>query len=232
MLITVANLAGGLAQSSCAVNLACELAGVEHPGADRWQSSHRVILFDANPGSGVVNYYCSGNTLPVACDNRRLADSDLNAWIESVRAIAAGVDYFVMLGPMHSESVTSALIEISDLILVPYSVSAPDLPVIATTIELIRVARRARADLGPQCLLVPTRSSIGSMNEVGTAGSLKLGEPLGPLIDGWPEFKSAYSERRWIGDFAWGSPAHGDIRALAVGVRHELAAPACRLEAR
>jgi len=29
------------------------------------------------------------------------------------------------------------------------------------------------------------------------------------------EFENAYRERRWIGDYAWNSPAHADITALA-----------------
>ena len=77
-------------------------------------------------------------------------------------------------------------------------------------------ARGARADAGPKCLLVPTSSGIEAMNGKGSGLALRnLGEPLGPVLHESAEFESAYRERRWIGDFAWNSPAHADITALA-----------------
>jgi len=225
MLITVANLTGGRAQSTCAVNLASELAGITYPCSDRWQSRYSVVLFDADPFSGVVGHYCSGENLPVSCEHRRLADKDVEMWIRRVLAIALEVDYVVMVNPPHYEALTKALVVASDLIVVPCSATAQDLAVTAAMVELIHAARPARADAGPKCMLVPMRSAAGSMDGNGPALQ-KFGEPLGPVIEENPAFENAYRERRWIGDFAWNSPAHESVRALAVSVKELLAVPA------
>ena len=227
MLITVANLTGGQAQSGCAVNLACELSGIEYPSADRWQSRYSVVLFDADPGSGVVSHYSSGENLPVSCEHRRLADSDVERWIDRIQQITAQVDYVVMIDPPHSEATTKALIGVSDLIVITCSAGAPDLAAIRAMIALILAARSIRPDAGPKCLVVPISSGAVTANGYGLGGALSgLGEPVGPVIDESAEFDKAYRERRWIGDFAWNSPAHQNIRSLALSVKRLLAVPA------
>ena len=227
MLITVANLTGEQVQSGCAVNLACELSGIEHPSADRWQSRYSVVLFDADPGSGIVSHYSSGENLPVSCEHRRPADSNMEGWIQRILQITAQVDYVVMIDPPRSEAITKALIGVSDLMVIPCSAAARDLGAIRAIIALILAARSTRPDAGPKCLLVPIRSGAGSANGHGLGDALSgLGEPVGPVIDERPEFDNAYLERRWIGDFAWNSPAHQNIRSLALSVKRLLAVPA------
>ena len=227
MLITVANPTAGQAQSGCAVNLACELSGIEYPSADRWQSRYSVVLFDADPGSGVVSHYSSGENLPVSCEHRRLADSNVENWIQRILQIRAQVDYVVMIDAPHSEAITKALIGVSDLMVIPCSAAAPDLAATRSMIALILAARSKRPDAGPKCLVVPIRSGSGAVNGYGVGGTLSdLGEPVGPVIDESTAFDNAYRERRWIGDFAWNSPAHENIRSLALSVKRMLAAPA------
>jgi cellulose biosynthesis protein BcsQ len=224
MLITVANLTGRQTQSSYAVNLACELAGIEYPSADRWQSRNSVVLFDADPGSGVVSHYSSGENLPVSCEHRRLADSNVERWIQRILEITAQVDYVVMIDPPHSEPITKALVGVSDLMVVPCSATTPNLIAIRAMIALIRAARSARPDGGPKCLMVPIRSGAGGVNGYGVGDALSgLGEPVGPVIEESAEFDSAYRERRWIGDFAWNSSAHEDIKSLTWIVKRLLA---------
>jgi cellulose biosynthesis protein BcsQ len=222
MLITVANLTGGR-QSTCAVNLACELAGITHPCADRWQSRYSVVLYDADIRSGVDDDYCSRENLPVSYEKRRPADSNIKRWIERILSISAQVDYLVMIDPPHSEAITKALVGVSDLIVVPCSAIAAGLAAIRAIMELVRAARRSRPDAGPKCLLVPVRSGAGAVNGNGGGDELSnFGEPLGPVIDERAEFKNAYRERRWIGDFARHSPAHEDIKSLALSVKRLL----------
>jgi len=227
MLITVANPTAGQAQSGCAVNLACELSGIEYPSADRWQSRYSVVLFDADPGSGVVSHYSSGENLPVSCEHRRLADSNVELWIQRIQQITAQVDYVVMIAPPHSEATTKALIGVSDLIVIPCSAAAPDLAAIRAIVALILAAQSARPDAGPKCLVVPIRSGSGTANGYGLGDSLNgLGVPVAPAIDESAEFNKAYLERRWIGDLAWNSPAHEAIKSLALSVKRLLAVPA------
>jgi cellulose biosynthesis protein BcsQ len=216
MIVTVANLPGSRTQSTCAVNLACELAGVADPSADRWQSRYKVILLDADPAGDTVARYCSGRNLPVSCEQRRPADSNLEQWIQEVVATAAEVDYLVIVDPPHAEALTRALAGISDLVIIPCPVAGSDLGAITPVTESIRAARTTRTDAGPKCLLLPTSSPIGAMNGNGSGAALQnLGEPLGPVLHESAEFENAYRERRWIGDYAWNSPAHADITALA-----------------
>jgi cellulose biosynthesis protein BcsQ len=221
MIITVVNLTGGRAQSTCAVNLACELAAIAYPFTDRWQSRYRVVLLNADPRSAVVAHYRAGMNLPVSCEQRRPAGLNVKQWIQRVKAIAAEVDYVVIVTPPHSEALTTALVGSSDLVVIPCLVSGSDLRAVTPITKMIRAARAARTDACPKCLLVPTSSGIGARNGDGIGAALrKLGEPLAPVLYERAEFESAYSEGRWIGDFAWNSPAHLDIAALATSVRH------------
>jgi cellulose biosynthesis protein BcsQ len=86
-------------------------------------------------------------------------------------------------------------------------------------VELIRVVRSTRSDGGPKCLLVPThvnpRTTAGK--EIETVLS-KLGEPMGPAMHHRAAFVDAFVVGRWIGDFAYNSAAHRDIKALASAV--------------
>ena len=216
MIVTVTNLPGSRVQSTCAVNLACELAGVVYPSADRWESRYKVVLVDADPAGDIAARYCASQNLPVSCEQWRPTDSNLKQWIQRVVATAAEVDYVVVVDPPHSEALTAALAAVSDLVVIPCPVAGLDLGAITPITESIRAARGARADAGPKCLLVPTSSGIEAMNGKGSGLALRnLGEPLGPVLHESAEFESAYRERRWIGDFAWNSPAHADITALA-----------------
>ena len=216
MIVTVANLPGSRAQSTCAVNLACELAGVGYPPADRWQSRYRVVLVDADPASDLVAGYCAGRHLPVSCEQRHPADSNLAQWVQRVVTTAAEVDYVVIVTPPHSEALITALAGVTDLVISPCPIAGSDLGAITPITESIRSARTARADSGPKCMVLPTSSGIGTMNGQGSGPALRnLGEPLGPVLHESADFESAYCERRWIGDFAWNSPAHADITALA-----------------
>jgi chromosome partitioning protein len=214
MLITLINVKGGLGKSICAVNLACELAGLDHLSTDRWQGKHSVVLVDAN-AKGTATQYGSAGHLPVSGERLPIAEwKDMERWIQ--RMLAIDVDFVVVDAPPHVDIITKAIVGISDLVVVPCSDDGVDLAATAEMVELIKVTRSARSDGGPQCLLVPTfvnaRTTAG--RELETA-LRKLGEPVGPPIRQRDAFVDAFTAGRWIGDFAFNSAAHRDIKAVA-----------------
>jgi chromosome partitioning protein len=219
MLIAVVNLKGGGGRSTCAVNLACELADLDHLSADRWQGKYRVVLVDAD-ANGTATQYSSGGHLPVSSEHLPIEDwKHMEGWIQRILAIQ--VDFVVVDAPLKVDIITKAIIGICDLVVVPWS-AADDVDLVAAVamVELIRLVRSASADGGPECLIVPThvnaRSTAGK--EIDTVLG-KLGEPIGPAIHQMDAFVDAFTAGRWIGDFAFNSAAHQDIKALASAVR-------------
>ena len=218
MRMAVVNVTGGGWRSPCAVNLACELAALDHHASDRWQGKRRVVLVDADADGAATRYSSSGH-LPVSSEHLPIMDwSDMEAWIQRILAIQVG--FVVVDTPLKVDIITKAIIGICDLVVVPWSAAAGiDLGAAVPIVELIRVVRSARTDGGPKCLLVPThvnaRTTAGKEAETMLS---KLGEAVGPAIRQRTAFVDAFTAGRWIGDFAYNSAAHRDIKALACAV--------------
>jgi cellulose biosynthesis protein BcsQ len=220
MLIYVADLNDGHGLSTCALNLACALAGTDTLSVDRWKGAHRVVLFDADPGRGTATHY--GGHLPVSREYLPLGESTIELWMHRILAIAAEVDYLVVDSSPHFDGISKAIVGISDLVVVSSSGSSADLTATASMVEFIGTTRLARPDGGPKCLLVPTRPTSGTTHGDEIAEALrKFGEPIGPVIFPRAKFEDAFAGR-WIGDFAHFSPAHGAITALAARVESML----------
>lgn len=219
MLIVVANLKDRCGQSTCAVNLACELAGVDKLAAGRWEGSHSVLMSMLETNT---SHYCSGGLLPVSCSHLPPQDSNMDLWIqEKILALGTEVDYVVVDSPPHLHDATRSFVSVSDLVVVPCS--ADDLEATAAMMELIRESRFNRSDAGPKCLLVPTRVNAGTQEWKELEASLRqFGEVVAPPIHQSALFGAAFREKRWIGDFAPDSPAHGDVKGVATSVVHAI----------
>jgi cellulose biosynthesis protein BcsQ len=215
MLIHVADLNDGHGLSTCALNLACALAGTDTLSADQWKGAHRVVLFDADPDRGTATHY--GGHLPVSREYLPLGESTIELWLHRILAIAAEVDYLVVESSPHCSAISKALIGISNLVVVPSSDSAADLTATASIMEFIGTTRLARSDGGPKCLLVPTRSTAGTRGDEIAQALRRFGEPIGPVVFPRAKFEDAFAGR-WIGDFAHYSPAHRAITELAARV--------------
>jgi chromosome partitioning protein len=219
MRIAVVNVRGGFGKSTCAVNLACELAGLDHRSTDRWQGKHSVVLVDAD-AKGTAAQYGSRGYLPVSSEHLPVKDwSDIEGWIQRVLAIQ--VDFVVVDAPPNVDIITKAIIGICDLVVVPWcAADGVDSVAAVPILELIRLVRSARSDGGPECLLVPTgvdtRTAAG--RDIKTVLS-QLGETVGSAIYQREAFVDAFAAGRWIGDFAYNSAAHKDIKAVASTVR-------------
>jgi chromosome partitioning protein len=218
VLIAVANLKNDSGKSTCAVNLACELAGTEEPPSDRWRGRNTVLLSMLLPKA---LHYCSGGRLPVSCEHVPLEDSKREMWIRRIREIGAQVDYVVVDTEPSLPGVMLAIIGIADLVIVPCSAApALDLDVTVAMLQTIRAARSTRADGGPKCLLLPTRVNAGSKAGETVDEVLRVsGEPVGPFIHQSVLFGEAFHAGLWIGDYAPDSAANGEIRALAERVK-------------
>lgn len=218
MLILVASSKSGAGKSTCAVNLACELADLDSAATDRWKGEHSVVLVDADTG-GTASRWCSGGHLPVSAE--RLSPDDfrhMDRWVQRMRSIVSEVDYVVVDGPSDDDSAMKAIVGASDLVVIVCSVVGAVLAATVPLVNLVRAARLSRSDGGPKCLLVPMQAEAETtVNGMG-ADLLTLGEPVGSLVHYWPEFTSAFNSGRWIGDFAPTSAAHTDVKTLAASV--------------
>jgi hypothetical protein len=222
MLIAVADLTekwGNVA----ALNLACELAGVDHLNSDRWQSRDRVVFVDVNKGA--TECFSAGR-LPISYECLEVS-SDLNE-ISAIfrRLLLMKMDYVVVEISVLPDIFAKEIIDISNLVVVLCSASNAEEAAPASVLERISEARLKGSGGTPRCLLVPTYLDTERMTESGIESILqKYGEPVGPVMHHGPEFADAFGAGSWIGDFAFNSGAHRDIRALAARVAEQRHGP-------
>ena len=203
-IIALANLKGGVGKSTLAVNLAGAL------GRD-------VVLVDADPQATATAWGEAGE-LPFTVLAAPLTPGAVEAWLADLLAINAA-HVVVDLPPMLGDA-TGAAMAVADLAVVPVTPSGADLRATSNALELIAQAREARGDDRPRVLLVPSkvdrRTAAGAELE---AVLHDFGERVGPAIAQRVAHADAFSAGRWIGDYARGSAAHAEVKALAAVVK-------------
>jgi chromosome partitioning protein len=199
-IIALANLKGGVGKSTLAVSLAGALA----PNS---------ALIDADP-QATASAWAEAGSLPFPVTESPLTGSNVEAWITD--ALNTDATYIVIdLPPMLGDA-TAAALAIADLAVIPVTASGADLKATNRAIELIAAARENRGDGKPTVLMVPSKVDIRTAAGAEIQAVLHdYGEPVGPVISQRVAHADAFTAGLWIGDYAKGSAAHSEIKALA-----------------
>jgi chromosome partitioning protein len=212
LVVAVLNLKGGCGKSTIAINLACELAA---------GNSDSVLLVD-NDSQGTASHWLSHGRLPVQGEFMPLENDEDGERL--IRTVAARNERYVVLdAPAHVSAAALAAGKIADLVLVPVTASGVDLVATRAVVDLIRQARVLRRSGAPKCLIVP--SKIDRRTDAGRRIDEQVrqfDETVGPTIHQRTAFVDAFGAGQWIGDYSPESPAHYDIRALAMAVKRTL----------
>lgn len=205
-IIAVGNLKGGTGKSTVSVNLGCALA----------ERGHRTVLIDTDPQKS-ASLWSQGGLLPIGVAEFPLRDlSAAGDWIEELDILRARYSRVVIDLPAVVSPVLASAFLVSDLILIPSSISEVDVQATRRTLKHVGNTRRERAANPPKVLIVPQQVRKGWFSDGGVGEQLTaLREPLSQPIRYDKKFGQAFKARRWIGDFANGCNGHRDMQALA-----------------
>jgi chromosome partitioning protein len=211
-IIACGNLKGGVGKTTVAVNLACALGAL----------SHRVALLDADPQAGASSWAKAGR-LPVRIEATPPVGLH-GPWLRRTGELARRMDLVVVDLPPGAASPTASAALIADLLLIPVSPSAAEIPATLETLRLAEIARGSRREGKPGLLLVPSRlDPRAHYNEATQLALERLGASWSPPIGDRVDFVNALALGLWIGDYAPGSEAAEEIMALAEAVQASLA---------
>jgi chromosome partitioning protein len=211
-IIACGNLKGGVGKTTVAVNLACALGAL----------SHRVALLDADPQAGASSWAKAGR-LPVRIEATPPVGLH-GPWLRRTGELARRMDLVVVDLPPGAASPTASAALIADLLLIPVSPSAAEIPATLETLRLAEIARGSRREGKPGLLLVPSRlDPRAHYNEATQLALERLGASWSPPIGDRVDFVNSLALGLWIGDYAPGSEAAEEIMALAEAVQASLA---------
>jgi chromosome partitioning protein len=214
-IIVSGNLKGGTGKTTIAVNLACAL-GVH---------GHGVALLDVDPQGTACDWARRG--LPLHAEAAPPSGLPGRArWLQRAVELRGTTDIVLLDMPPSSAPVLAAALMVADLLVIPITPSAVDVPPTAEVLRLVREAREARRDGRPAALLVPNRVDPKAQYDDATREAFAcLRERWAPGINLHVEHGSAFARGLWIGDHAPGSDAASEMLALAMMVEERLGLP-------
>jgi chromosome partitioning protein len=212
-IIVSGNLKGGTGKTTIAVNLACALG----------LHGHGVALLDVDPQGTACDWARRGE-LPLRAEATPPSGLPGRArWLQRAVELRGTTDIVLLDMPPSSTPVLAAALMVADLLLIPITPSAVDVPPTAEVLRLVREAREARRDGRPAALLVPNRVDPKAHYDDATREAFAgLRERWAPSINLHPEHGSAFARGVWIGDHAPGADAASEMFALAMVVEERL----------
>ena len=202
--IGVCGRKGGCGKTTIAVHLAAELS----------KRGNKVVLIDCD-AQGSATYWAEPGKLPMTVQHMPLESGEQVAkWTNAIKGIKA--DYLVLDSPPHLDAALGGVIGLSDVAVIPCGPSGLDLIATGETIGLVREIRAARGGKLPLMVLAPTRTDhrTASGKEL-TSTLADMGEPVAPEIRLRTAFSDAFNSGQWVGEYAPGTPAYREMKALA-----------------
>ncbi|MEM7022509.1 MAG: ParA family protein [Pseudomonadota bacterium] len=207
------NLKGGTGKTTIAVNLACALNS----------RGHRVSLIDVDPQGTAVDWARRG---ALQIHTEAAPPGGLigrQSWLRRATELRDSTDLVVLDMPPSSSATLAAAFMVADLIVVPVTPSAVDVPPSAEVLRLLREARETRHDRRPAALLVPNRVDPSVQHDDATKEAFAgLRERWAPTINQHAEYGGAFAAGLWIGDHVPGSRAAEEMLILAMAVEQRL----------
>jgi chromosome partitioning protein len=215
-IIVSGNLKGGTGKTTIAVNLACALR----------MHGYGVALLDVDP-QGTACAWARRGELPLQAEATPPSGLPGRArWLERAVELRSAVDLVLLDMPPSSAPVLAAALMVADLLVVPITPSAVDVPPTAEVLRLVREARETRREGRPAALLVPNRIDPQARYDDATREAFaRLRERWAPSINLHLEHGAAFARGVWIGDLAPGSEAASEMFALAMAVEERLGLP-------
>jgi chromosome partitioning protein len=215
-IIVSGNLKGGTGKTTIAVNLACALGA----------QGYGVVLLDIDPQGTACDWARRGE-LPLHAEATPPSGLPGRArWLQRAVELRSAADIVLLDMPPSSAPVLAAALMVADLLVVPITPSAVDVPPTGEVLRLVRETREARHDGRPAALLVPNRVDPKARYDDATREAFAcLRERWGPTINQHIEHGAAFARGVWIGDHARGSDAANEMLALARAVEERLGLP-------
>jgi chromosome partitioning protein len=212
-IIVSGNLKGGTGKTTIAVNLACALG----------THGYGVALLDVDPQGTAADWARRGE-LPLHAEATPPSGLPGRArWLQRAVELGSAADIVVLDMPPSSAAVLASALMVADLLVVPITPSAVDVPPTSDVLRLVREAREARRDGRPAALLVPNRVDPDAHYDDATREAFAcLRERWAPTIHQHTEHGSAFARGVWIGAHVPGSSAANEMLALAAAVEQRL----------
>lgn len=213
-IIVSGNLKGGTGKTTIAVNVACALS----------TRGYGVALLDVDP-QRTASHWAGHGALPLHVEAAPPSGVAGRArWMQRAIELRDAADIVVIDMPPSSAPTLASALMVADLLMIPITASAVDVPPTAEVLRLVREAREARrGDNRPAALLVPNRVDPSARHDDATREAFAcLRERWGPTVNQHVEHGGAFAAGLWIGDHAPASAAAEEILALASAAEERL----------